>query len=340
MSFLEYQNKNPEFLNNYLKYNRYISFEAQTTVDGEYFDLRTYFRYIKLINFNDDIRYSMSAEDFRKLEIKDVTLEQVSNIKPTTINDFTYFLRYTLDNGAKARNRKLSSVKKFYEYLANNNFITYNPTANSKSARIEKRQPKYLNLQESKKMLSVSINSDCEFKIRNYAITCLFLNCSIRLAELIGIDLVDIKLDEKTLKVKGKGNVERIIYLDDAACEAISEYLKVRPNLPKTNIDCKALFISKHNKRISRRTVQHIIENELYATFGEKREGFHTHTLRHSSATLMYNENDTNIFILKKILGHKSIAATEIYTHVSSKKMKDIMENCTISSILAKKEEK
>ena len=339
MSFLEYQKENPEFLNNYLKYIRYISFGAETSVDGEYFDLRTYFRYVKLINSDENIIYNITPEEFRKVEIKDVTLSQISNIDRNTINEFIAFLHYTLKNGVKARNRKLYSLRKFYEYLSTNNFIAYNPTAGTRSAKIEKRQPKYLNLEESKKILAISISSDKEFKIRNYAITCLFLNCSIRLSELVGIDLTDFKLDEKTLKVHGKGNVERIIYLDDAACEAIEEYLKVRPQLPKTNKDYKALFISKLNKRISKRTVQHIIEEELYNTFEEKREGFHTHTLRHTSATLMYNENNTDIFVIKKILGHRSIAATEIYTHISSKKLKEIMENCTISSILSKKEE-
>lgn len=75
-------------------------------------------------------------------------------------------------------------------------------------------------------------------------------------------------------------------------------------------------------------------------TFDEPKKGFHTHTLRHTGATLMYNENDTDIFILKIILGHKSLAATEIYTHVSAKKIKYIMENCTISSILERQAEK
>lgn len=339
MSFLEYQKQNPEFLNNYLKYNRYISFGAETTVDEEYLDLRTYFRYVKLINSDENTINNITPEKFKKLEIKDVTLNDINNITPTTINDFIYFLRYTLNNEAKTRNRKLSSIKKFYEYLATNNLITYNPTLGIRSASIEKRQPKYLNLNESKKLLSVTINSNCTFKIRNYAITCLFLNCSIRLSELVGINITDFKLDEKTLKVKGKGNIERIIYLNDASCEAIEEYLKVRPKLQRENIDYKALFISRYNRRISKRTVQYIIEEELYNTFDEKRKGFHTHTLRHSSATLMYNENDTDIFVIKKILGHRSIAATEIYTHVSSKKMKNIMENCTISSILNKKED-
>ena len=151
--------------------------------------------------------------------------------------------------------------------------------------------------------------------------------------------LTDLKLDERTLKIHGKGNIERIVYLNDAVLEALTEYLKVRPSLGKDNIDYNALFISSRNKRISKRAVQSIIKEELNMTFDEAKDGLHTHTLRHTGATLMYNENDTNILVLKKVLGHKSIVATEVYTHVDPKKLKDIMENCAISSLLERKEE-
>lgn len=208
-----------------------------------------------------------------------------------------------------------------------------------KSATVEKRVAKHLNLNESKKLLSTALNSDQRYKIRNYTITCLFLNCCLRLSKLIQIDLTDLKLDERTLKVHGKGNMERIVYLNDAVLEALTEYLKVRPSLGKDNIDYNALFISSRNKRISKRAVQSIIKEELNMTFDEAKDGLHTHTLRHTGATLMYNENDTNILVLKKVLGHKSIAATEVYTHVDPKKLKDIMENCAISSLLERKEE-
>lgn len=334
MTFLKYQKYNPEFLNNYLKYKRYITFGAETTVIEEYFDLRTFFRYVKLVSSDESIIDNITTEKFRQIEIKSVTLEDISKVDKSTINNFLYFLNYTLNNSPQARNRKLSSLKKFYEYLSINNFITYNPTLTIGTATIQKREAKYLNLEESKKMLSKTINSNQRFKIRNYTIVCLFLNCSIRLSELINIDLTDFKLDERTLKIKGKGNIERIIYLDDAAYESIEEYLKVRPNLTKENPDYNALFVSDKDRRISKRSVQYIIEQCLCMTFEEKKAGFHAHSLRHTSASLMYNENDTDILVIKKVLGHKSLSATQRYTHVSGKKLKEIMEKCTISSIL------
>lgn len=336
MSFLTYQKENPEFLNNYLKYNRFISFRAETSVNEMYFDLRTFLRYIKMQKTNN---FDIGVEDFKKINIKDITINDLNTVNQKTINDFIYFLRYTLDNNPKTRNRKLATLKKFFEYLAINNHINFNPAQNINSAKIEKRNPKYLNLTESKELLSKTINSNQRFKIRNYAITCIFLNCSIRVSELILINITDIKLDEGTLKIKGKGDKERIIYLNDATTEVIEKYLETRPVLPKTNPDYNALFISEQRKRISRRSVQNIIEQELYLLFKDNKKGYHTHTLRHTGATLMYNENDTDIMIIKKILGHASLSATEIYTHVSDKKMKSIMENCTISSILEKREE-
>ena len=339
MSFMDYQYLNPKFLNNYLKYQRYIAFYAQSTVDETYYDLRTYFRFIKL-KITDGLDIStITIEEFKLIQIKDITLDNIRTTNAQTIEEFIYFLRYTLDNDAKTRNRKLASIKRFYEYLSNNNMISYNPTLNIKSARIDKKQPKYLNLDDSKKLLSQTINSNQRFKIRNYAITCIFLNCGLRASELVKIDLTDFKLDEMTLKIKGKGNKDRMLYLNNATLEAISEYLKIRPNLKRNNVDYNALFISEQNKRISKRNVQEIIVEELTTLFNENQKGYHTHTLRHSLATLLYDENNTDIMVIKKILGHESLSATEVYTHISNSKMKEIMENCTISSILEKREE-
>lgn len=334
MSFLKYQKQNPEFLNNYLKYKRYITFNSKTTVDEAYFDLRTFFRYIKLKFYSEDHINNITISEFKQITIDDISLKDISRIGSNTIIEFIYFLRYTLNNNAKTRNKKLASIKRFFEYLNINNLISHNPAQNLECAKIEKRQPKHLNLNDSKKLLSTVINSDMRYNIRNYAITCLFLNCGLRLSELVQIDITDIKLDEKTLKVHGKGNKERIIYLNEACCEAIIKYLEVRPNLGKDKIDYNALFISSRNKRISNRTVQTIIKEELSMAFDNNINGLHTHTLRHSNASLLYNLNNVNIFILKKILGHSSIAATEIYTHIDPKKLKNIMETCTISSIL------
>lgn len=341
MSFLKYQKHNPEFLNNYLKYKAFIEFKSKTTVNAIYFDLRTLLRYIKLLKTNKEKISTITPDEFKEIPIIDITIDDLNNITSDNLEKYIIFLANTLNNDVKTRNRKLASVKGFFEYLEVNNFIRINLTRNMKSGRVEKNIPKYLDLTESKQLLANIIKSDSKFKIRNYAITCLFLNCSLRLSELTSINISDLKIDdtEQTLKIHGKGNKERIIYLNSAVCEAINSYLLVRPNLGKDTKDYKALFISNQNNRISNRAVQTIIKDELLTLLNENpyKDKYHTHTLRHTGATLLYNEKDVNIFVLKRILGHECLKSTEIYTHVSDKKLKYIMENCTISSILERK---
>lgn len=337
MSFLEYQKQSPEFLNNYLKYKRYIDFRAQTTVDETFFDLRSLFRYVKLYLYDKARLDTISKEDFKKLEINDVTIQDLEKMDSNDLQNYLFFLSYTLGNISKTRNRKLASMKRLYEYLEVNNLIRINPTRNMKSARVEKRQPKHLNLNESKQLLANTINSDYRYKIRNYAIICVFLNCSLRLSELVGINLTDFKLDdsEHSLKITGKGNKQRIIYLNSAVCEAINAYLEIRPKLDKNNPDYNALFLSSRQKRISNRSVQNIVTLELIELMdyiGKDKDKYHTHTLRHSAATLLYNEANADIFVLKRILGHESLDSTQIYTHVSDKKLKELMQNFNILS--------
>ena len=328
MSFIEYQEYNPEFINAFLNYQAFITFKSNSTVDEMYLDIRTFLRYIKYINTSNNTEFKI--EEFRKIDIKDLTLQDMNKITFNTINDFIYFLKYSLDNSAKSRNRKLASIKKLFAYLDSQNLINSNPTKNINRAKVEKRQPKYLNLNESKELLSKTILSENKYKIRNYAITCIFLNCCIRLNELVSINLSDIKFEERTVKIHGKGNKERILYLNDAVLEAIKNYLVIRPQLNAAYPDYKALFLSNRNQRISRRNVQQIIKNEIITTFNEIKKNIHTHSLRHTGATLMYDINNTDIKVIQEILGHISISSTEIYTHVSDKRLKELMQNFNI----------
>ena len=340
MSFLKYQKENPEFLNNYLKYKRFIEGCADTTVNESYYDLRTLFRYIKVYLYDEKKLNTITKEEFKQITIIDVTINDLSKMNEFKLEQYLVFLYTVLENDVSSRNKKLASMKRLYEYLDTNNYISSNPTKYIRTGKIPKKVPKYLNLEQSKTLLSKTINSDNKNKIRNYAITCIFLNCSLRVSELVRIDITDIKIDssEQTIRINGKGNKQRLLYLNEAVCEAIKLYLEIRPKLDKSNKDYNALFLSNRLTRISKRMVQTIIKEELKEVFDEEYAKYHTHSLRHSSASLLYNENNIDIFVLKQILGHKSLSATEIYTHVSNKKLKNIMENCTISSILERME--
>lgn len=154
MSFLKYQKQTPEFLNNYLKYKAFIEFKSKTTIDGTYFDLRTLLRYIKLLKTDKNKIYTITIDEFKKISIIDITLEDLNNITPNNLEKYIIFLNNILDNDIKTRNRKLASLKKFFEYLETNNFISLNPARNMTSGRVEKRIPKHLSLIESKQLLS------------------------------------------------------------------------------------------------------------------------------------------------------------------------------------------
>ena len=176
--------------------------------------------------------------------------------------------------------------------------------------KTKKSLPKYLTLEEAEKLLSVI---DGKNKERDYAIITLFLNCGMRLAELVSIDYNDIKADN-TLVITGKGNKERVVYLNQACVDAINTYRKVRPN---DGVKDKALFLSSRNQRINPRTVEIMVENNLIkAGLGDR--GLSVHKLRHTAATLMYQHWNVDVLVLKEILGHENLSTTEIYTHISN----------------------
>ena len=211
--------------------------------------------------------------------------------------------------------------------------LEINPAQNLENPKLDRRQPKYLTLEESQKLLEVSnqgINCSNRNTERDFAIMTLFLNCGMRLSELIGINLKDIKFDECKMTVIGKGNKERTIYLNKACMKAINRYLEVRPKEGIKQKDEDALFLSERLERISRRSVQYIVEKELNKA-GLDTTKYSTHKLRHTAATLMYQYGNVDIRALQELLGHESISTTEIYTHVANVQVRDAVERNPLS---------
>ena len=200
---------------------------------------------------------------------------------------------------------------------------------------MDKRLPKYLSLEQSKKLLEVSENEDNRNYERDHAITTLFLNCGMRLSELVGINIKDINFEDCQMNVIGKGNKERTIYLNKACIKAINEYLAVRPKegIKKDTKDSdKALFLSERRQRIGKRTVQDIIYKELRLA-GIDSTKYSVHKLRHTAATLMYQYGGVDIRALQELLGHESIATTEIYTHVSNEQVRNAVESNPLADL-------
>lgn len=315
--------QNPEFINSFLDYSITILNKSPNSVKEYNYDLNMFFKYIKM-------HFKMTSEtDFKMITIKDIDIDTVKRITPEDILSFLSYLALNQNCKPATRARKISTIRIFFAYLSQKaKLIEVNPAQNIETPKKEKRMPKYLSLEDSRKLLDATLDDDDENKERDYAIITIFLNCGIRLSELVGINIKDIDFSENKLNVIGKGNKERTIYLNKACINAIESYLKVRP-VEGIKLDDKkskdALFLSKRRERISKRTVQYIVDKELKKA-GLDTTKYSTHKLRHTAATLMYQYGNVDIRALQELLGHESISTTEIYTHVNNEQVRNAVE--------------
>ena len=317
--------KNPEYLNSFLDYSITILNKSPNSVKEYNYDLTNFLKFMV-------VRFKLTNEtDLSKIDILVFT---ENDLKKITIDDIhAYISHLAIDNRSKAttRARKVSTIRIFFKYLSQKaNILEINPAQNLETPKLEKRMPKYLSLEDSKKLLSVADNEDNRNYKRDYAITTLFLNCGMRLSELVGININDIDFSECKMTVIGKGNKERTIYLNKSCMVALNDYLSSRPASNMVKHDSKhsekALFLSEQKQRISNRTVQNIISKELKQA-GLDTKNLSVHKLRHTAATLMYQYGKVDIRALQELLGHQSISTTEIYTHVNNEQVRNAIES-------------
>ncbi len=306
----------------YLSYKITVQNRSLQTVEQYKIDLMLFFKYIICS------RKSKSFSD-GEYDSTDISGVDIQLSKSVTTAEIYAFLKYSMSergNKASARARKLSAIKGYYKYLCvTRRYFSDNPAKDIESPHTKAALPKFLTLEEALTLLQ-AVNDDESSKTRqrDYAIITLFLNCGMRLSELVGINLTSIDPDLRLLRVVGKGNKERIVYLNGACKEAISEYLSVRSRgeIKEKN----ALFLSSRGVRISNKTVQWMIYKYLdRAGLGYRK--LSTHKLRHTAATLMYQSGQVDIRVLKDILGHEQLNTTQIYTHVSNAGMEDAMSH-------------
>ena len=253
------------------------------------------------------------------------------------LHAFLSYLAREQRSKAATRARKASTIRIFFAYLNEKaELLDANPALHLETPKQDKRLPKYLSFDDSKKLLETVQNEDNRNSLRDTAIITLFLNCGIRLSELVGINIKDIDFNECKLNVIGKGNKERTIYLNKPCMKAINDYLVVRPKKELIKNDKKhsqdALFLSERRERIGNRTVQHIVTKEL-SLAGLDTKKYSVHKLRHTAATLMYQYGQVDIRALQELLGHKSISTTEIYTHVNSDQVRDAVERNPLANL-------
>ena len=321
----------PTLLRDFLFYMETIRGRSSRTVDGYYIDLRTFLRYIKA---NKLLRISVhNDEDFRNLTIGDLTTQQICDVSLSDVYAYLNFCMEELGNQAAARARKVTSIRSFYKYIVTKTqYLEESPVKNLELPAIKRAMPKYLTLEESLELLN-SVKS--QFTQRDFCMITLMLNCGMRVSELIGIDLDDIRDD--TLKLLGKGNKERIVYLNDSCKMALEEYLKVRKVPEHCSRENKnALFLSARGTRLTARRVEQIVEESMKRA-GLDGMGYSPHKLRHTAATLMYQHGGVDIRVLKEVLGHENLGTTEIYTHVSSTQIQNAAKRSPLANVKPKK---
>lgn len=316
----DYRTQSPRILRDFLIYHETICGHSKNTVNEYFLDLRTFLRYIKVIR-----NLVPRDTELEEIDIMDVDIDF---IKQVTLMEVYEYLSYLSRNRIKNKNaddtqygltattraRKISSIRSFFKYLTVKvNFLEDNPLADLDSPKTPKSLPRYLTLDESQRLLKAIEGKN---KDRDYCIICLFLNCGLRISEIVGLNLTDIK--GEALHITGKGNKQRVVFLNDACIQAIDLYMSERKLIAA--IDKNALFLSNRRKRMSTDAVHAMVKKTLNAA-GLDASKYSSHKLRHTAATLMLS-NGVDVRTLQELLGHDNLNTTQIYTHVDSAELR------------------
>lgn len=308
----------PQIIVDYLHYMTGIKNKSSKTVYEYSINLKLFCRYMSVYKKIQPEPVSDTTY------IKNLDVEFFRDISLADAYSFLSYCKDVRKNSEATRARKVAAIRSFYHYLSNQQLVKDSPLQNLDTPKLKKTLPKYLSLDESLDLLKCI---DGKHRERDYAMIVLFLNCGLRLSELVGLNYTDIK--DNTITVTGKGNKQRTVYLNDACMSAINNYMHVRP--VDGVIDRKALFLSSRLKRISPKTVQYTVKQFLHKA---GLDGYSVHKLRHTAATLMYQYGDTDLLVLKEILGHENVGTTQIYTHIVNAQLKEAINSNPLANII------
>lgn len=315
MDLLDYRHEAPEPIRDFLSYHEVVMGHTTKTIDEYYLDLRTFLRYLKL---NRGI--VPPDTPFDEITIQDVDLPFLAAVTKSEVYDFMSFLSRDRVRSSRSREeergltavsraRKLATLKSLYKYLTvKTGKLATNPLEGFDAPKARRSLPKYLTLEESQTLLAKVGGRN---PVRDRCILTIFLNCGLRISELVGLNLSD--LSEDRIRVIGKGNRERVVFLNDAVAKAINDYLAIRR---QKSVKTTALFLSEREERIARSTVHRLVKVHL-GEAGLDSEGYSAHKLRHTAATLMLRHG-VDVRTLQELLGHEHLNTTEIYTHIES----------------------
>ena len=307
---MDYRTEAPPVLRDFLVYHETIQGHSRRTVDEYYLDLRNFFRFLK------QSKHLVSPDvPMDNISIDDADLALVRDVTLTDIYSYMNYLSRDRGLNNTSRARKVATIRSFYKYLTNKaKLLETNPVQDLDSPRLKKSLPKYLNLEESMDLLD---SVDGKNAVRDYCILTLFLNCGLRISELVGLNKTDVRGDQ--LRVLGKGNKERMLYLNDACQRSLEDWLTQRDVIAPA--DQNALFVTLQNRRrISTAAVHKLVKKHLSAA-GLDSTQYSSHKLRHTAATLML-QNGVDVRTLQEVLGHDHLNTTQIYTHVDNEDLR------------------
>lgn len=303
----------PAYLDSFAKYLTVIKGHSSKTAYEYVLNTTLFMRYLK----------SLELPKFRGTDVSDITIQRMSDVQPEDITDYMYY-EQGRGSMASTRSNKLSALYVFYEYLRREKYIKANPVQDVDHPKLQQRVPKYLTLEQANHLLDTVQSSNKANGVRDYCILTIFLNCGLRLEELRMLNVGDIQDTKNVMLIRGKGDKEREVPINDAVLGAVHDYLQVREAMKKRDGE-KALFVSRQTgRRISRSTIQKMVERRLLDA-GLAYDHMSTHKLRHTSATLMYGATG-DIRSLQEVLGHTTIATTEQYVHVNSEQKRRLVK--------------
>ncbi len=306
---MDYRSDAPEILCDFLSYHETVKGHSEKTVDEYYLDLRSFLRYLRRLRDP-----SLKDVPFDSISILSVDADFLRTVTLTDIYGYMSYLSRERRLEAASRARKLATIRSFFKYLtAKTHLLDENPVKDIDSPRVRKALPRYLDLDSSIQLLE-SVSG--ENQARDYCILTLFLNCGLRISELVGLNMNDVQNDH--LRVLGKGNKERVVYLNEACTAALEDYFAERAGM--TLIDKDALFVTRRRTRITTSAVHKLVKKHLLAA-GLDAEHLSSHKLRHTAATLML-QNGVDVRTLQEVLGHEHLNTTQIYTHVDNEDLR------------------
>ena len=242
--------------------------------------------------------------------------------EPLEVREFLAYLygqNYTKSTTA----RKLATLRSFYKFLMRRGLISVNPLSTIRTPKQEKRLPKCLDLDQIQRLLDTPGDADL-LSARDKAILEVLYSSGIRVSELVEIDMADLDLQEGVLRVRGKGRKDRLTPIGSQAIKALQRYFELRTTEGKAQAPLTGrVFLNKHGGSLSTRSVRRKLDKYLAAAGLDP--GISPHTLRHSFATHLLN-NGADLRSVQELLGHQSISTTQIYTHLTTSRLKQVYD--------------